>query len=344
MKYPIKIIFCAALVLASTVFAVAGDYYNKKGNILIADQFNNRVLEVNPQTNEIIWSFGDGSSVAGPTSVVAPNDFQRIGEVNLVAGTGAPPGGEPNCPNGCADNRVMLINNVGHIVWQYGTAGVTGSGWNQLNTPVQNTYLPNGDILITDQGNQRVIEVNRQKQIVWQQGITGVAGSTYNHLNNPNSAELLDNGDILIADESNNRVIEVTRSHRIVWHYGSPTSPKLNGSAFASRLPNGNTLITDSNNNRILEVTSGGQVVWQYVTNTRAGSVASPAPTRAVRLKNGNTLISDQFNDQVIEVDQTGTIVFSQGLIGVVGTGFNELNAPYDAKVVGDYTGLTPPK
>lgn len=346
MKLPSKIAFSAALValvLACTVPATAGDWYNKPGNILIADQFNNRVLEVNPRTNEIIWSFGDGSSTADPTSVVAPNDFQRIGEVNLVAGTGAPPGSEPSCPNGCADNRVMLISNNGHIVWQYGQAGVTGSGFNQLNTPVQNTYLPNGDILITDQGNQRVIEVTRAKQIVWQQGMTGVAGSLYNQLNNPNSAELLDNGHILIADESNNRVIEVDRDHRIVWHYGTPNSTKLNGAAFASRLPSGNTLITDSNNNRILEVTPAGKIAWEYVTNTRAGSVASPQPTRAVRLKNGNTLISDQFNDQVIEVDSTGDIVFSQGQIGVAGTGFNELNAPYDAKVVGDYTGLTAP-
>ncbi len=346
MKRPIKITFFAALVAlvpACTVPATAGDWYNKPGNILIADQFNNRVLEVNPRTNEIIWSFGDGSSTAGPTSVVAPNDFQRVGEVNLVAGTGAPPGSEPSCPNGCADNRVMLISNNGHIVWQYGQAGVTGSGFNQLNTPVQNTYLPNGDILITDQGNQRVIEVTRAKQIVWQQGMTGVAGSLYNQLNNPNSAELLDNGHILIADESNNRVIEVDRDHRIVWHYGTPNSTKLNGAAFASRLPSGNTLITDSNNNRILEVTPAGKIAWEYVTNTRAGSVASPQPTRAVRLKNGNTLISDQFNDQVIEVDSTGDIVFSQGQIGVAGTGFNELNAPYDAKVVGDYTGLTAP-
>jgi hypothetical protein len=347
MELPIKIVFSATLVavaLACTVAATAGDFYNKRGNILIADQFNNRVLEVNPKTNEIIWQFGDGSSTAGPTSVVAPNDFQRIGGVNLVAGTGAPPGSEPTCPDGCPDNRVMLINNVGHIVWQYGQAGVTGSGFNQLNTPVQNTYLPSGDILITDQGNQRVIEVNRAKQIVWQQGMTGVSGSHYNQLNNPNSAELLDNGHILIADESNNRVIEVDRHHRIVWHYGSPNGTKLNGAAFASRLPNGNTLITDSNNNRILEVTPGGQVVWQYVTNTRSGSVASPLPTRAVRLKTGNTLISDQFNHQAIEVDPTGNIVFSQGQIGVAGTGFNELNAPYDAKVVGDYTGLTAPK
>ncbi len=138
-------------------------------------------------------------------------------------------------------------------------------------------------------------------------------------------------------------MIEVNHNLQIVWQYGSPHGTQLNGAAFASRLPSGNTLITDSNNNRILEIKPGGKVVWQYVTNTRPGSVAAPQPTRAVRLKNGNTLISDQFNDQVIEVDPNGNIVFSQGQIGVAGTGFNELNAPYDAKVVGDYTGLTAP-
>jgi len=346
MKLSIKIVFfvsLVAVVLTCAVTATAGDVYNQHGNILIADQFNNRVLEVDPETNEIIWSFGDGSSTAGPTSVVAPNDFQRVGGLNLVAGTGAPPGSEPTCPSGCADNRVMLINKRGRIVWQYGQAGVTGSGYNQLNTPVQNTYLSNGEILITDQGNNRVIQVNRKKQIVWQYGMTGIPGIGPNQLNNPNSAELLENGHILIADQNNNRIIEVNREHEIVWHYGSPHSTKLNVGAFASRLPNGNTLITDQNNSRVIEVAPGGKVVWQYVTNTRPGSVAAPQPTRAVRLKNGNTLISDQFNDQVIEVDPAGNIVFSQGQIGVAGNGFNELNAPYDSKVVGDYTGLTAP-
>jgi hypothetical protein len=333
----------AAAALALCLPAFARDHYNKPGNIVIADQFNNRVIEVDPSTNEILWTFGDGSWVAGPTSVVAPNDAERVNQFTVIAGTGAPPGGEPNCPNGCADNRVMIVDRLGNITWQYGQAGVTGSGFNQLNTPVQNTYLPNGDILITDQGNERVIEVNRAKQIVWQHGQTGVAGAMFNQLNNPNSAELLDNGDILIADESNNRVIEVDRNHRIVWSYGSPNGTQLSGAAFASRLSNGNTLITDSNNNRILEVTPSKQVVFTYYTNMRSGSVANPNPTRAVRLANGNTLISDQFNDQVIEIDPNGNIVWSQGQIGVAGTGFNELNAPYDAKVVGDYTGLTQP-
>jgi hypothetical protein len=41
----------------------------------------------------------------------------------------------------------------------------------------------------------------------------------------------------------------------------------------------------------------------------------------------------------MIEVERSGKIVFSHGQIGVAGTDFNELNAPYDAKVISDYTG-----
>ena len=113
--------------------------------------------------------------------------------------------------------------------------------------------------------------------------------------------------------------------------------------ARTSRLPNGDTLITDSNNNRIVEVDGGDNVVWQYVTNTAPGSNPTPLPTRAVRLREGDTLISDQFNDRVLEVTPSGQIVFQQGAINMPGNGFNQLNGPYDAKVIGDFTGLTPP-
>jgi hypothetical protein len=318
--------------------------FNKPGDILIADQFNNRVIEIN-RHHQVVWSFGTGSNVPGPHTIVGTNDAERVGGLTLIAGTGTPPGADPSCPKkaGCPDNRVILVNRAGHIVWQYGRAGVTGSRFDQLNTPVQATYLPNCDILITDQANERVIEVNRAHRIVWQYGKTGTSGAGPGELNNPNSAELLANGHILIADENNNRVIEVTRSHRIVWQYGSPTTPKvLSGAAFASRLPNGETLITDSNNNRILIVTHAKRVVFDYATNTRKGSIAMPLPTRAVLLANNRILISDQFNDQVIEINYKH-IAFAQGQIQVDGHGFDQLNAPYDAKVIGDYTGLTPP-
>jgi hypothetical protein len=151
----------------------------------------------------------------------------------------------------------------------------------------------------------------------------------------------LENGHVLIADESNNRVIEVTPTKNIVRTF--TIGGALNAAAFASRLPNGHTLISDAGNNRIAEVDSTDHLVWQYVTNKGAGSNSNPQPTRGIRLRNGNTLISDQFNNRVIEVTPGGKIVFQQGKINVGGDGFNRLNGPYDAKAIGDFTGLTPP-
>jgi hypothetical protein len=318
--------------------------FNRPGNILISDQFNNRVIEVTPN-GDIVWQFGIGPDDFSPGSILGCNDAQRVGPQTLMAGTGIPPGVDPVVPDGVADNRVILVNPAGHIIWQYGQFGVTGSGPNELNTPVQNTWLPNGHVLITDQANERIIEVTKQKKIVWQYGTTSVAGSGPNQLNNPNSAELLDNGHILIADENNNRAIEVDRDHNIVATFTAGGT--VSGVAFASRLPNGDTLITDSNNSRIVEVDQNDNVVWQYFTNTDPSSNSAPLPTRAIRLKNGNTIISDQFNARVIIIDPNQNIIAQYGNLNQPGFGLQNtaqgLNEPYDAKVIADYTGITAP-
>jgi len=363
------------LPFAAVLRAADDAHFNKKGNIVIADQYNNRVIEIDPATHKIVWQFGDGSSVPGPHSIVGTNDAERFGSLTLISGTGIPalpafttpptqsaiPVPLSGCPvaaqqngAGCPDNRVILVNQDGEIVWQYGQDAVAGSGPNQLNVPVAATVTPDGHFLITDQSNERVIEVDREKNIVWQYGVTGVSGITGVELNNPNSAELLANGDVLIADENNNRAIEVTHD------LANPNTLNIvatftaggtaSGVAFASRLPNGDTLLTDSNNSRVVEVDKHDGLVWQFVTSALPGSVASPflpLPTRAIQLSNGNVLISDQYNDQVIEVTPSlpmgGAIVFTQGQIGFAGDLFNRLNGPYDAKVIGDFTGLTPP-
>lgn len=335
----------AAAMLATALAApgaAAAHVYNEAGNILISDQFNNRVVEVAPN-GDIVWQFGRGPTDVTRTSPVGVNDALRIGPFTLVSGTGAPPGTEPQCPSGCPDDRVMLVDQAGEIVWQYGVFGLAGAGQNRLDTPVQATWTPSHTILIADQANQRVIEVTLGKKIVWQYGQTGVAGAGPDQLSDPNSAELLDNGDVLIADEGNNRAIEVDRKGRIVVAFTGHGT--FNGVAFASRLPSGNTLITDANNNRIAEVNYRDQIVWQYFTNRQAGSNSAPAPTRAIRLHNGDTLISDQFNHRVILINPAKQIVRQYGTLNVPGyspTSVNKaLNAPYDAKRLGDNTGLT---
>ena len=354
---PIRL-FCATLVAVVATLANAHvasprshawGGFNTLGNVLISDQFNNRVVEINRFTKQIVWSFGSNNPTLcnpGPGAIIGLNDAERLsGGLTLLAGTGIPAGASPVAPPSfsCVDNRVIVVNQAGRIVWQYGQAGVTGSGPNQLNVPVFAIQLPNRDIMIVDQGNNRVIIVDRfTKHITWSYGPTSGPGA----LNNPNSAELLPNGHILIADENNNRVIEITMGGQIVWQYGSGdpnvTTP-LQFAAFASRLPNGDTLITDSGHARIVEVNANKQVVWRYFTNTAANSNPNPLPTNAVRLSDGDTEIADQFNHRALIVDRDKLTEFQYGVTNMPGNGPGKLDGPYTAFTIGDYTGQTPP-
>jgi hypothetical protein len=341
-------VFFVVLILGIVNCVYASPSYGDPGNLLISDQFNNRVIEVDPQTGVIIWQYGNGPNDFSDNSPLGVNDAQKVGEYNLITATGIPPGVVDACdPDGCLDSRVILVNQEGIILWSYGTFGVVGFAPNQLNFPVQATYLPSGHVLITDQSNERVIEVEtNHNTIVWQYGSNGIAGDSAGLLNSPNSAELLRNGNILIADEGNNRVIEVNRNKDIVQTFtigGSSVAP-----AFASRLNNGNTLITDGGNSRVVEVDANDNIIWQYVTNTNPDSNPSPSPSRGIRLANGITVISDQYNDRVIYVDRSGNIIHQFGNLNQVGYGTTStmmgLNAPYDAKVNCDYNGITNPQ
>jgi hypothetical protein len=341
--------------------------FNQAGNILIADQWNNRVIETTP-SGRIVWSFGLGPHDFSTNSPISVNDAERVGDYTLMANPGDAPGVIPQAPTGSVDNRVILVDPAGKIVWQYGQFGQTGDGPNLLNTPVQCTYVPGFIVLITDQGNNRIIAVNYDKEIIWE--YPGYNINPSDQLIAPNSAELLANGHVLIADQGNNRALEVNFADEIVKTFSADGT--VDTLAFASRLANGDTLLTDAGNARIVEVNAEDQVVWQYFTTNNAPmspagsmSVAAPQPTRAVRLADGDTLISDQLNNRVIRINHAGKILadyglplpsdggtFSGGSAGIligdnVGYGLNSTQAglysPYDAKIIGDYTGLTAP-
>src|SRR5260370_23388788 len=124
----------SAILLSGTVsMGQSSGSFNQPGNILITDQFNNRVIEIDPAGN-IVWHFGNGPGDTSANAIVGTNDAERVGDLTLMSGTGIPPGGTPNCMNGCVDNRVILVDQGGNIVWQYGQFRVTGFGPNQLNT------------------------------------------------------------------------------------------------------------------------------------------------------------------------------------------------------------------
>jgi hypothetical protein len=111
-------------------FPYGGGDFDTPGNLLISDQYNNRVIEVDPLNNSIVWSFGSGNGSLcnpGPGSIIGPNDAERLaGGLTLMVGTGTPGGAPGTVP--CVDDRVIVVDQQGNITWQYGQAGVNGSG------------------------------------------------------------------------------------------------------------------------------------------------------------------------------------------------------------------------
>lgn len=117
-------------------------------------------------------------------------------------------------------STVMIIDKAsGDIIWKV--------GWDVFSRQHDPKMLPNGNILIFDNGERRKNDVRVFSRIVE-------------------------------IDPSNNQ---------IVWEYQDKPyfnffSPRISG---ASRLANGNTLITDGMFGRMFQVTPDGEVVWEYV-------------------------------------------------------------------------------
>jgi arylsulfotransferase ASST len=114
---------------------------------------------------------------------------------------------------------IKIERRTGEIVWKLGAPPLSGQ-----HAP---TPLPNGNILIFDNGPHRLDESLPFSRVI----------------------------------EVN------PRTNDIVWKYqeGVPSnffSPRISN---AQRLPNGNTLINDGWFGRFFEVTSTGDVVWEYV-------------------------------------------------------------------------------
>jgi len=316
------------LALIGPSVALAGGF-NTPGNLLIADQFNNRVIELN-ESGRIVWHFGNGQPVAGPRSLVAPQSVQRLPYKGMTLITcGSVLAGTPGYPaGGVIDGRVIIVNRKGRIVWRYGRAGVAGAGPGELNDPVDARWSPGDDIMITDQGNQRVIEVSAKKKIIWSYGTVGSLGSGPGQLDHPASAERVWTNKVLIADQGNDRVIMV-KGETVSSSYGAPgQTDVLNAPASARLLPSGRLLIVDSGNSRVIRVRRDKTVIWSYVTSARAGSISDPGPSDAVVRPGGQTLISDGLNQQVIELSYDGMMVWSYGALGMPGQQWGQLNAP----------------
>ena len=224
-------------------------------NLLIVNQENySRVIGINPQTKQIVWSYGHlgtPGSAPGYLGKYLDDSFKLPNGNILITDAG--------------NMRAIEVNSAGVIVWQYGVTGVVGVSQGYLAAPDDAMPQVNGSILITEVANHSVIDVNPiTKAIEWTIDIPEVY---------PSDALILPNGNILSTDWVYPGKIQIINSAGVViWNYQPIGANALNHPSSAQLLPNGNYLIVDDRNNRVFVLDpKTQQIVWQYGVTGVAG-------------------------------------------------------------------------
>ncbi len=277
------------VVLASTRLS------SLRGNTLIADAFNHRVIEVDA-AKTIVWQYGTGVRGTGPNQLQGPYRARRLagGNTLIVDFDG---------------HRVIEVTRDGTIAWQFGKSDIAQP--HLWAYPDYAERLANGNTLISSRGEgagsfgdntiyHRLIEVAPDKSIVWRYDyIAPTSARPDPRPILPTSAVRLAQGKTLIMDARYGTALEVAANKKTLWYYGELNQLRVPNMAI--RLSNGNTLITDLYDYRVIEVNIAKTIVWQYGRTQVAGWGPNQlyAPHSAVRLANGNTLIAHGY-DRVI--------------------------------------------
>lgn len=144
--------------------------------------------------------------------------------------------------------------------------------------------LPNGNVLIGEQGPCRAVEVNRKGEVVKTTNLTTNEKPAHRQLR---SIHKLPNGHLLACHEADATIREVDETGKVLWEY-----PGQQNIFEAIRLKNGNTLISGGSNKKIIEVDKKGNVVWEFGDADAPGLGITWLTSVQIR-KNGNLVVAD---------------------------------------------------
>jgi hypothetical protein len=191
--------------------------------------------------------------------------FQELKNGNVMYAYGGSPTG------------VQEVDRDHKVVWNYNAKCEQVLGFSRL---------PNGNVLVGEQGPCQAVEVNRKGEEVHVTPLTTFEKPAHRQLR---SLHKLPNGNILSCHEADATVREVDPTGKVVWEY--PNMPNV---FEAIRLKNGNTLIGGGEGAaaHIVEVTKEGKTVWEFGTKD-APELGMNWICGIQILKNGNLVVGN---------------------------------------------------
>jgi hypothetical protein len=169
------------------------------------------------------------------------------------------------------NNRLIVVDPLGRIRWQFPRPGDLGPG-QRFDIPDDAFFSPDGREIVATQEDRSVISVIdvATHRIVYRYGTPGHPGDSANQLDNPDDAMLLGDGSILTADIKNCRLLLIVPgSHRPARVLGRTTRYCLHAPPHRWGSPNGafpmrdgHYLITEINGDWVDEFGLDQRVYW----------------------------------------------------------------------------------
>jgi DNA-binding beta-propeller fold protein YncE len=167
------------------------------GHTLIADQGNNRVIEIDSD-GLLMWQWGGWETLNGPYCC------QRLDNGHTLL-------------TDWSNHQVIEVDSEGAVVWTHGESKHGGEGPGQVHYPEMATRLPNSNTLIADTRNNRVLEIHPEGHVIWQ-----YTGEGLHRLNGPTYAQRLADGHTVVVHGGNRQAIELDPAGQVVWKYLLP--------------------------------------------------------------------------------------------------------------------------
>ena len=240
--------------LSSSHLAPGSDPSVLPGDVLIADDRNNRLLIVDPQ-GRIRWEFPRPGDLAPGQAFRLPDDAFFTPDGKDIVATEE-------------DYSVISVISIAQhkIIYRYGTPGVPGSTANHVSNPDDAMMMPDGQLISADIKNCRVLLLpapatgqHRPLRII---GDTGVCGHNPPHqFGSPNGAFPATTGDYIVTEINGDWADEISLTGKAAWSVHPPG---------VSYDYNDRVIVIDPTTDRI---------AWQYGHTGHAGTAPATSTT-----------------------------------------------------------------
>ena len=209
----------------------------------------------------IVGGESNGTQVASVQMIRPDPAFGTVG----APGAGSPFFGARLLIADRGNNRLLLLDSAGRVVWKYPSAGAP-----RLYYPDDAFFTDHGTAIISNQEqNETIIKLAYPSgKVIWSYGHPGKPGTARGYLHEPDDAYLLKDGQVTVADAMNCRVLVINENRTVAHQIGTDGAcvhnpPASMGSPNGDTpLADGNLLVSEINGSWVSEYTPTGKLVW----------------------------------------------------------------------------------